>query len=173
MGEDFFPAHRTNPYGHWEDKEFLEANDQFVMKRSISEVQWRQKVEAIIARRVAMNRPWGWKDPRTSLLIPQYMELLPHARFLRCRRQTEAIVDSFLRAYGDHGWTEPLACRVIREREASLDQHLPAHRTLVIHFDELKRNREVWIRLIIDFCGLPAVSAEQMEAALDFIRPHG
>jgi len=173
MGSSFYPAHATNPYGHWEDLEFLEPNDLFVMKGQISEQEWREKVTAVIARRAAMGTPWGWKDPRTSRLVRKYLELVPQARFLRCRRDREAIVDSFLRAYGNHGWTEPVARRVIEVREGALDKELPANRTLNIDFDELRRDRDTWVRQIIEFAGLPPVSSDQFLAAVEFIRPPG
>src|SRR6185436_3705742 len=81
MGERFFPPHKTNPYGHWEDLEFLRPNDDFTVKHCISETRWRKLIEEVIARRVNLDVPWGWKDPRTSLLLPQYLQILPNARF--------------------------------------------------------------------------------------------
>jgi hypothetical protein len=171
MGSSFYPAHATNPYGHWEDLEFLQPNDLFIMQGKISEKQWRDEVSAVIDRRVAMERPWGWKDPRTSRLVRKYLELVPKAHFVRCRRDREAIVNSFLRAYGNHGWTDPVARRVIEVREAALDKELPANRTLNIDFDELRQDRESWVRQIVDFVGLSTVPSHQMQAAVEFIRP--
>jgi hypothetical protein len=40
---------------------------------------------------------WGWKDPRTSLLLPYWLQLFPHARLLHVRRQEDAIVNSLIR----------------------------------------------------------------------------
>ncbi len=168
MGRRFYPAHGTNPYGHWEDLEFLEPNDNFVTRGTISEVEWRHAIRAVIAARVAMNRPWGWKDPRTSVLLRQYLELLPSARFIRCRRAREAIVDSYLRSYG---WTEPRAQRLIETREEALDRHLPADATLVVDFDELRDRRAQWIEAIVHFVGLGDVSPRQLSSAIEFIRP--
>jgi hypothetical protein len=40
---------------------------------------------------------WGWKDPRTSLTLPYWLELFPQARVLHVRRDSEAVVRSLER----------------------------------------------------------------------------
>lgn len=40
---------------------------------------------------------WGWKDPRTSLLLPYWLRLFPQARILHVRRNPEAVIDSLQR----------------------------------------------------------------------------
>ena len=40
---------------------------------------------------------WGWKDPRTSLTLPHWLQLFPEARVLHVRRDPEAAADSLYR----------------------------------------------------------------------------
>jgi hypothetical protein len=43
---------------------------------------------------------WGWKDPRTSLLLPYWLRLFPEARILHVRRNAERVVESLVRRAG-------------------------------------------------------------------------
>ncbi len=40
---------------------------------------------------------WGWKDPRTSLLLPYWLRLFPQARLIHVRRQDDGVVNSLIR----------------------------------------------------------------------------
>lgn len=40
---------------------------------------------------------WGWKDPRTSLTLPYWLQLFPNARILHVRRDPDKIADSLMR----------------------------------------------------------------------------
>jgi len=64
----------------------------------------------LISRRVR-NHPavWGWKDPRTTLLLPFWDRILPEAKYLFVYRQPWSVVTSFLESeqatFQDHpGW---------------------------------------------------------------------
>lgn len=43
------------------------------------------------------RRPWGWKDPRTSLLLPVWLEVFPDARILHVKRHGVDVADSLHR----------------------------------------------------------------------------
>lgn len=169
MGKEFFPPQETNPYGHWEDLDFLKPNRHFLAKRWNLE-DWQGAVSQAIAVRVALNTTWGWKDPRSSRLIPRYLELIPNARFLRCTRCRDAIVSSFLRAYGEFGWTSRRAWKFVEKCERILDEHLPAERTFVVEFEAIKMDRRKWIDAIVVFFGLGPFTAQQLNSAVNFVR---
>lgn len=49
------------------------------------------------------DSPWGWKDPRTSLTLPAWLELFPTARVLHVRRAPEGAARSLVhRAAQEH-----------------------------------------------------------------------
>lgn len=109
LGDDLMAAGAGNPRGHYEDLDFyhlhqriLAANglsmEGFTCQESIT-VPGAARGQAIelVTRRRAAGRPWGWKDPRTVLLLDFWADLLPEARWLFVVRSPEAVVDSLLR----------------------------------------------------------------------------
>jgi len=62
------------------------------MAADLTIVQAREIVE-----RRSAGRPWGWKEPRTTLFLDFWAEFLPEARFLLLFRHPLAVVDSLVR----------------------------------------------------------------------------
>jgi hypothetical protein len=50
---------------------------------------------------------WGWKDPRSSLLLPYWLRLFPEARLIHVRRQDDGIVNSLVRRATQQTSTAP------------------------------------------------------------------
>jgi hypothetical protein len=109
IGERLMPGHPSNPEGHFEDLDFYElscailADDGFPASGLVSEVkvavpaQRRKQAEELVARRRALGVPWGWKDPRSVLLLDFWAELLPEAHFLFTFRAPWDVMDSLYR----------------------------------------------------------------------------
>jgi hypothetical protein len=170
MGSRLVGTHPSNPYGHWEDCDFLELNAA-LLDRRMTRQEWEEKIPRLIASRRKLGIPWGWKDPRTCHLLAQYLEFLDAPKFIRCVRCPEEIEASMARAYGHCGWTLQ-AARAVREcREAELDDYLPWYQTLSIDFNDLRLHRETTVRRIIQFCELALVTKAQFRATVNFIRP--
>lgn len=168
MGKELVPAHSTNPYGHWEDAEFVRLNDDFAMKRKIGEEEWRAGIAQLIEERRSQNVPWGWKDPRTSQLLPQYLHIVGDAKFIRCRRRAADIESSILKAYD--GWTWEQAIQLRQGREDALDRDLRGRTVLEIQYNRLKREREAVVRDLAEYAGIAATD-EMLRSAAEFIRP--
>jgi hypothetical protein len=109
VGDQLMAAAAGNPKGHYEDLEFYNLHqrmlagaglsmDGFTCQESI-DVPISSRVEAmeLVRRRRAGNRPWGWKDPRTTLFLEFWAELLPEARWLFVIRPPEQVIDSLFR----------------------------------------------------------------------------
>jgi len=170
MGARLVGAHPSNPYGHWEDCDFLGPNAALV-DRKMTTQEWEKKVLALIESRRKLGIPWGWKDPRTCLLLGRYLEFFDAPKFIRCVRCPGEIEASMVRAYGHCGWT-PQAARAVRvRREEELDAYLPWYQTLTIDFNDLRRHRESTLRRMMQFCGLPLVTKAQFLRAVNFVRP--
>ncbi len=72
----------------WTESEFLDkSNYQNYLAAALNLINSR--------RQTAL--PWGWKDPRTSLMLDFWRELLPEARFLFVYRFPWDVADSILR----------------------------------------------------------------------------
>jgi hypothetical protein len=170
MGERMLGAHATNPYGHFEDREFLDLNIAR-LQNGLSREKWVSGVQQLIERRRVLQVPWGWKDPRTCNLLPDYLRLLDAPKFVRCTRAPDQIEESVVKAYGGNGWTAEDARRVRIRRERELDRYLPWYETIEIDFERMRDHREGTVRSLAKFCGLTDVEEDRVRAAIEFIRP--
>jgi glycosyltransferase involved in cell wall biosynthesis len=126
MGDQLLPADRANPAGYFEDVEFVELNRRILVACTPPEEghrawgwteserfddsplpSYRDAASALIAWRDRAGHPWGWKDPRTSMLLDFWDALLPDARFLLLYRHPWEVADSMLRTGADVWLTHP------------------------------------------------------------------
>src|SRR5581483_9978817 len=121
MGEDMLPADANNRHGYFEDVGFLELNRRMlaavVPPHDAGHPDWGwtegmepggvdaglldefiPEAEALIAaRRSAATVAWGWKDPRTSVLLDFWDARLPDARYVFVYRPAWDVADSMQR----------------------------------------------------------------------------
>jgi hypothetical protein len=109
LGDDLMGAGVGNEAGHFEDNEFYRLHQRILAANGLSPEGFtcaelidvpataRDEAVALVARRRAAGRPWGWKDPRTILFLDFWAELLPEARWLFIVRPPWEVVDSLFR----------------------------------------------------------------------------
>jgi len=115
MGDDLYVEKRTNPYGHYEDLDFLtlqreeiaaafDGQDYLVAGDFVPSRDFEERAAALAQRKKDRygGRPWGWKDPRTTLFLESWLRILPELRVVAMLRRPEPVVSSLcarLRAY--------------------------------------------------------------------------
>jgi hypothetical protein len=107
MGNDFVPADRNNPTGHFEDRAFTDLIRQFA-KGELAVSEFKEQMKILIAERqdeaYEHNCRWGWKIPVTTNVLPYIDEICNELRldpdYVLCWRSPDAVVDSIKRAYG-------------------------------------------------------------------------
>lgn len=116
LGTRLIGASRGNDRGHYEDLDFydfhaaaLEANglraEGFACVDEIGvPPAMRESAATLVAGKAAAGEIWGWKDPRTSLFLDFWGEVLPEARFVFVFRSPWEVVDSLFRR-GDQTFT--------------------------------------------------------------------
>jgi hypothetical protein len=109
LGDDLMAAGSGNEAGHFEDNDFYLLHQRILAANGLSLEGFtcveridvpptaQDEAEALVARRRAASRPWGWKDPRTVLFLDFWAELLPEARWLFVVRPPWEVVDSLFR----------------------------------------------------------------------------
>lgn len=115
IGQNMFPADIYNVKGYFEDIDFLEFQRSLLQKSCLSgdpgwpdwgwtesETLDRSVWSSYIpeAKKLIGSRHgniWGWKDPRTSLLLEFWHQLLPNTRYILVYRSPWDVVDSILR----------------------------------------------------------------------------
>lgn len=107
MGDEMLSAGIGNVHGHFEDKEILEFHksllnenviNTYLPKKSVSYSQADiQQAKDIIATRNKSFQVWGWKDPRSTLLLDLWSDCGPEIKFVFMYREPYEVVSSLCR----------------------------------------------------------------------------
>ena len=108
MGARLLAAGPGNPGGHFEDLDFVELHDAALAARGAASLAVAPDfsfapaaAEMAAARELLRQRQgkprWGFKDPRATLFLDFWADLLPEARFLLLYRHPVAVILSLLR----------------------------------------------------------------------------
>jgi len=116
MGGELYEDRRTNPYGHYEDIEFLTlqrrelakvfgGQDYLVHEEFTPSEAFLEEAARLLERRKAAHgdRSWGWKDPRTTLFLEAWRGLCPEIRVVAVVRDPRRVVSSLCARL--HGYT--------------------------------------------------------------------
>ena len=103
MGED-----TGNSKGHFEDLDFVEFHQNVLQSQGISVAGWTKQQQIQVqpqywatAKKLISARQergsWGWKDPRTTLFLDFWSQLIPDAKYIFVYRSPWETVDSLFR----------------------------------------------------------------------------
>ncbi len=119
MGKFLIPKDAENPEGYEEDANFVQLHREWFHSSLIDssygfadwgwtpercidgseKAYWREKALKLLAEREsdAKNQQWGWKDPRTTLLLPFWHQLKPNMRTIGIYRSPWDLSDALQR----------------------------------------------------------------------------
>jgi len=117
VGKQLMSAHESiNAKGFYENLDFVRLHEQALESLGESRFGWttksnlaipeefKSKVDELLAQN-ALDRAWGWKDPRTTLFLTYWAERLPKANFVFVHRPPWEVIDSLYRR-GDQAFQE-------------------------------------------------------------------
>jgi len=130
LAEQMLKPRRANPRGYFEDRAIHDLHKKML---SLHGLQWND-VEGLrkvngrslpipadcageagqLVHAYREGGPWAWKNPRATLFLSAWAELLPEAHFVVCLRHPAAVVDSMLRRGDKFG--VPRSERMVRLR---------------------------------------------------------
>ncbi len=166
--EDLVPAGESNVDGHWEHKEFLRLNENILRSYSGSwdlppslTPGWHKEDNLQEARDSALDliegfrtqEWWGWKDPRNSLTMPFWIDLLPDMKVVVCVRNPFEVANSLRKRgissifFGLNLW---------KAYNLSLLDALHQEQYIVTHYDAYFQRPQAEIRRVLDFMQMPA-----------------
>lgn len=115
MGQEFYVETVTNPYGHFEDLDFLQlqreelarifAGEDYLVDKDFTpgEAFIEQSKRLLEEKKTHHgSKDWGWKDPRTTLFLDLWLSLIPDMQVVALVRSPRLVVNSLcarLRSY--------------------------------------------------------------------------
>ena len=117
LGNNLLKGNYWNPQGYFEDIDFVEFQRTVLQTCSPSNETgfpdwgWTESeqldlqklntniepAKQLVKSRANHSELWGWKDPRTSLMLDFWNQIIPHARYLFVYRYPWDVTDSILR----------------------------------------------------------------------------
>ena len=185
LGEDYPGKQISNPLGHFEDGDFLLLNQEILAAAGGSwdhppeeEAIIRQadyfheKIRYLVNSKVQANQGnlWGWKDPRTSLLIELYLPHLRFPSFIWCQRDPEEIADSLGRRNKISKIDSLALINIYQQRIANFFIRNPNLPLITLNYQDLISHPEKWVNQLAVFLELDP-GQEQLELATRFILP--
>ena len=172
MGEGMLPADANNRRGYFEDVEFLDLNRRMLAAAvpvggpGHADWGWTEDIdrsgvdasrlepfveeaEALVARRQAPC--WGFKDPRTTVLLDFWDERLPDARYVFVYRSPWDVADSMQRLGAPQFLEHPeFAFRIWEHYNRALLAFAERHRerTLLVSVAAVMREPEALLELV-------------------------
>jgi O-antigen biosynthesis protein len=162
---ELMPAQADNPDGFWEHLGFVALNDELLnalggawdlpphADENFADPQLdplRMKARMLIER-FDPAKFWGWKDPRNSLTLPFWEELLPGLKTLIIVRNPLEVAHSMRER---NGTSYSLGLRLWEIYNRRLIRGTSEQDRLVTHYDLFFANPEAELRRIVQFVGL-------------------
>src|SRR6478736_5213354 len=165
--EALMPPQTDNPDGFWEHLGFVALNDELLdalggawdlppkgdekfsdaPRMDSLRMKGRLLIEGVSSKDV-----WGWKDPRNSLTLPFWQELLPELKTLIMVRNPLEVAYSMRKR---NGTSYAFGLRLWEIYNRRLIEAAGQRDRLVTHYDLFFENAERELQRIANFVGLP------------------
>lgn len=169
LGDDLIGPDAGNAYGHFEDRDIVDFHKQILLREyntpsfapcppRVTPNDRQRAIDLIATRK---TKPlWGWKDPRTSLFLDFWNELLPKAFFLFLVRSPISVVDSLLRRDEDSrtNWRSNsglLLNWMTYNRECYRFHHEHRDRCLLVILDQVVEHPDLFVKLLSERLSYP------------------
>jgi len=189
MGDRLLPADRGNPAGYFEDVEFLDLNRRILAACTPDEAghrDWgwtasgtfdesqaslfRDEAAALVAARED-GPAWGWKDPRTSMLLDFWDGVLRYeGQFLLLYRHPWEVADSMLRTGAQEWLAHPdYPARIWTDYNRRLLDFHGRHRerSLLVSANRVLRDPAAFAALVQRHCDISAAADALADLRLD------
>ena len=181
--EELMPAQADNPDGFWEHLGFVALNDELLSelggawdlppKRDENFAHARLDPLRMKARLLVEKFDsaglWGWKDPRNSLTLPFWQNLLPGMKTLIMVRNPLEVAHSMKER---NGTSYSFGLRLWEIYNQRVIETAREQDRLVTHYDLFFEDPETELRRITNFIGLPDTRASNAAALVTKRRRH-
>src|SRR5215475_8171247 len=180
---ELMPPQADNPEGFWEHLGFVALNDELLSElggawdlppgpdedfTSARLDPWRLKARLLIEQFDSAS-VWGWKDPRNSLTLPFWRQLLPNMKTLIIVRNPLEVAHSMKER---NGTSYSLGLRLWDIYNRRLIEAAGKHNYFITHYDLFFEEPEAELRRIVEFSGLPGKEIARAAALVKGRRRH-
>lgn len=175
--EDLLPATEHNEAGHWEPGWVCDLNDEALaecggtwhapplnMRCDPLQPEWAEMIEraqGFMRGYFGGRCAWGWKDPRTTLLVPFWRSVVPDLKFIICVRNPLDVAGSLARRDGMR-FAHALALWQYYTETALRDTQ--PHERLLLNYESFFQERDPAISRLFAFIGMPQPKPASAEA---------
>jgi GT2 family glycosyltransferase/glycosyltransferase involved in cell wall biosynthesis len=181
--DELMAAQVDNPDGFWEHLGFVAVNDELLnalggawdlppkVDEDFSDPRLdplRMKARLLIESFNSAGL-WGWKDPRNSLTLPFWQELLPGLKTLIMVRNPLEVAHSMKER---NGTSYSFGLRLWEIYNRRVIETTNEQNRLITHYDLFFENAETELRRIAEFTGLPEADVHAVAALVKKRRRH-
>jgi hypothetical protein len=169
--DDLLPAAPDNPEDFWQNAHFVRINDRVLSalggawdlppsaangwEKSDSLAGLREDAERL-TRGFEEREPWGWKDPRNSLTIPFWQDVVPELGVVICVRHPLDVARSLA---GRGGSSLRFSLRLWVEYNERLLRCAPKRGRVLTHYSAYFRDGRAELRRVLKAMGVAAPDA--------------
>lgn len=178
------PLDGDNSHGYWEPRWMIDLNDEILStlggtwwrplplqggwERQAELEPLRERARVLLQQKFGSATLWGWKDPRTTLTLPFWKELVADIRYVICLRNPADAISSIQRrpepdlsigAWSDL-WLE-YAARALSETQG--------HTREFIFYEDYFHHGKKQIDRLASFLGLETISEDRRSRLLEVI----
>lgn len=181
--EELMPAQADNPDGFWEHLRFVALNEELLnalggawdlppkADEDLKDPRLdplRMKARLLIER-FDSSAVWGWKDPRNSLTLPFWQDLLPGLKTIIVVRNPLEVAHSMRQR---NGTSYSFGLRLWEIYNRRLFEAANEQDRLVTHYDLFFENAETELRRIAKFADLSEAEVKRAAALVKTQRRH-
>ena len=198
LGSDLITADIQNPDGYGEDQNVVQINRSALQRTTIqgsrgwkdwgwanwqsavpishADDKWRKQAQDYLKQRGQSHQFWGWKDPRNTLLLEDWLRLEPHSKVIGIYRYPWEIIEALQRLTPPIFLKEPGWClEVWNQYNSYLLSFAEKHpeRCILINSTTFINNPLALIETIQEKWGWPLkkLSSSQASSIKKLIRP--
>ncbi len=180
---ELMPPQADNPEGFWEHLGFVALNDQLLselggawdLPPGADEDLTSARLDPLrLKARLLLEKfdsasVWGWKDPRNSLTLPFWQQLLPRLKTIVVVRNPLEVAHSMRERNGN---SYSFGLRLWEIYNGRLLEAATGEDRLITHYDFFFQEPELELRRITDFIGLPDAKTAGAAALVAARRRH-
>jgi len=162
--ERIMPASDENPAGYWENLDFVDLNENLLQELGgtwddppIIKPGWHKqrsfddyRIKTLkIAEELNVQSPWGWKDPRNSLVFEFYESIFPQLKPVICLRNPIEVAHSLDQRNDNVDYQQGLRLWLTYSRE--LKRILERRDCIVTHYEAYFYDASEELQRVLNF----------------------